>query len=68
MAKTTKIAKSSWQLGWIDGLERKIGRNLVAGIEAEAYTRGVERAAEFRRRISAQKPERSIETLRREPT
>ena len=52
-----KIAKSSFQLGWIDSIERKVGRNLsLVGIDVEAYRRGIARAEEFRRRISAQKP------------
>lgn len=54
MAKIAK-AKASFQLGWIDGIERKVGRNLTTGVDGEAYARGVKRAAEFRRRISAQK-------------
>jgi hypothetical protein len=52
-----KIAKTSFQLGWIDGIERKVGRNLsLVGIDSQAYWRGIARAEEFRRRISAQKP------------
>jgi hypothetical protein len=60
-----KITKSSFQLGWTDGIERKVGRNLsLNGIDAEAYMRGVERANEFRRRISAQRtPERLSRSL-----
>jgi hypothetical protein len=50
-----KITKSSFQLGWIDGLERKVGRSLMHGVDAEAYRRGIERAADFRRRVSAQR-------------
>jgi hypothetical protein len=51
-----KITKSSFQLGWIDGLERKVGRSLMHGVDAEAYRRGIERAADFRRRVSACTP------------
>jgi hypothetical protein len=51
-----KIAKSSFQLGWIDSIECKVGRNLsLVGLDTEAYRRGIARAEEFRRRISAQR-------------
>lgn len=55
MPKITKItkSKSSWQLGWIDGLERQEGRSLGDGVEAAPYWRGIDRAREFIKRISA---------------
>jgi hypothetical protein len=52
MAKNVKITKTSFQLGWIDGIERKAGRCLIDGVDSEAYARGVKRAGEFRRRIA----------------
>ncbi len=59
MAKIVKSAISgidSFLLGWEDGIARKVGTQLRSAAESEAYARGVARAAEFRRRISAQKP------------
>lgn len=57
-----KITKMSFQLGWIDGIDRKPGRSLMHGVDAEAYRRGSERAADFRRRVSAQRaPELRVE-------
>jgi hypothetical protein len=46
----------SFLLGWEDGIARKVGSQLRSAAESEAYARGVARAAEFRRRVSAQKP------------
>lgn len=47
------ITKSSFQIGWMDTIERNPGRNLADGVDAAAYRRGVARAEEFIRRISA---------------
>jgi hypothetical protein len=57
MAKIVKSAISgidSFKRGWEDGIARKVGTQLRSAAESEAYARGVARAAEFRRRISAQ--------------
>jgi hypothetical protein len=59
MAKLVKSAISgidSFKRGWEDGITQKVGTQLRSAAESEAYARGVARAMEFRRRISAQKP------------
>jgi hypothetical protein len=65
MAKIIKSAVSgidAFLLGWEDGIARRVGTRLRSAAESEAYARGVARAAEFRRRISAQKPSPDRET------
>jgi hypothetical protein len=59
MAKLVKSAISgidSFKRGWEDGIAGKVGTQLRSAAESEACARGVARAAEFRRRIGAQKP------------
>jgi hypothetical protein len=62
MAKIVKSAVSgidSFGLGWSDGLGRRVGKELAAAANSEAYWRGIERAAQFRRRISVSQERRA---------
>ena len=57
MAKIIECAVSSFQLGWRDAMDRRVGRELASAADSDAYWRGVERASAFRRAISARAPE-----------
>jgi hypothetical protein len=60
MAKIVESAVSSmnsFRLGWHDAIARKVGKDLASAADSKAYMRGVERAARFRKLISASAPE-----------